>query len=265
ILKERAFGLTNSEGNHGEDVKDYYFFLDSTPTHSWMRWLYKYAQAAFPYAELVEENGRRGPRDLEYELVDTGVFDESRYFEVEVDYAKAAPDDLLITIRATNRGPDAAPLHLLPTLWFRNIWFRDDRPRPRIERAGDGTLRAESGPLGVRHLYVEGECELLFTDNETNDARFGEGENPSPFVKDAFHDAIVDGQAGATNPDGFGTKAAAHLRATVATGETWTVRLRFSDEELASPFAEFDAIVEERRAEADEFYASVIPSSLGDD
>ncbi|HEY7537497.1 MAG TPA: hypothetical protein VH721_05870, partial [Gaiellaceae bacterium] len=151
ILKERAFGLTNSEGNHGEDVKEYYFFLDSTPTHSWMRWLYKYPQAEYPYSDLVTENGRRGPRDLEYELLDTGVFTESRYFDVEVDYAKAGPDDVLISISATNRGPDAAPLHLLPTLWFRNTWQRSaDGSRPRLSRAGrKGTaIVAEDPELG---------------------------------------------------------------------------------------------------------------------
>jgi hypothetical protein len=264
ILKERAFGLTNTEGNHGEDVKDYYFFLDSTPTHSWMRWLYKYPQAEFPYDGLVTENRRRGPLDLEYELIDTGVFDESRYFDVEVEYAKASPEDLLVTIRATNRGPDAAPLHLLPTLWFRNVWWRDDRPQPRIERGGPRALRVDS-VLGVRHLYVDADCDLLFTDNETNRERFGEGANPSPYVKDAFHAAVVDGRAEATNPAEVGTKAAAHLRAVVEPGATWTVRLRLTDEALEQPFAVFDRVAAGRREEADEFYAETIPAAVPDD
>jgi hypothetical protein len=266
ILKERIFGLTNTEGNHGEDVKEYYYFLDSTPTHSWMRWLYRYPQAAFPYGDLVDENRRRSAQEMEYELVDTGVFDEGRYFDVEVDYAKASPDDLLIEIRATNRGPDPAPLHLLPTLWFRNVWFRDDRPRPWIEQAGTHGLRANSPGLGDRFLSVDTDCELVFTDNETNLERFGEGVNPSPYVKDSFHAAIVGGVPEATNPESIGTKAAAHLHSVVEPGASWTVRLRLSDEEpAAKPFADFDSIVAERRAEADEFYGGVIPAALTDD
>jgi hypothetical protein len=264
ILKERAFGLTNGEGNHGEDVKDYYFFLDSTPTHSWMRWLYKYPQAAFPYSDLVETNRRRGPREPEYELADTGVFAGGRYFDVEVAYAKASPDDLLVTIAATNRGPNAAPLHLLPTLWFRNTWFRGGPRLGRIERRGTSGLTAEHPDLGTWHLDVDAECELLFTDNETNRERFGEGENAG-FVKDAFHEAIVHGRADATNPAGTCTKAAAHLRAVVEPGETWTVWLRLRERSTTKPFARFAATVDARRAEADEFYAEVIPESLPDD
>jgi hypothetical protein len=202
ILKERAFGLTNIEGNHGEDVKEYYFFLDSTPTHSWLRWLYKYPQAEYPYRELVDENGRRGPHEFEYELVDTGVFAGDRYFDVEVDYAKGGPEDILVTIRATNNGPDAAPLHLLPTLWFRNTWQHGGDERPQLSRASGiwPTIRAQHPSLGERYLHVDSDCTLLFTENETNAERFGEGVNPSPYVKDAFHDVVVGGRVAAANP-----------------------------------------------------------------
>jgi hypothetical protein len=268
ILKERAFGLTNSQGNHGEDVKEYYFFLDSTPTHSWMRWLYKYPQGEYPYADLVTENGRRGPRDFEYELLDTGVFAGSRYFDVEVDYAKAGPDDILITISATNRGPDPAPLHVLPTLWFRNTWTTSGGDsRPRLSRAGGkGTaIVAEHPELGIYHLHVDAGCPLLFTENETNSERFGEGQNAFPYVKDAFHEAVVGGRAEATNPDEVGTKAAAHLHAIAEPGETWTVRLRLTPKATKTPFSRFDETLAERRNEADEFYATVIPASLPDD
>jgi hypothetical protein len=266
ILKERAFGLTNVEGNHGEDLKEYYFYLDSTPTHSWMRWLYKYPQAEFPYADLVTENRRRGPHEMEYELIDTGVFAEGRYFDVEVDYAKASPEDLLVEIRATNRGPDAAPLHLLPTLWFRNTWSRDDdAERPRLTRGSSAAIRVEHPTLGVFFLHVEGDAEVLFTENETNRERFGEGENSSPFVKDAFHASVVGGDIAATNPDGLGTKAAAHVTAVVGPGETWTVRLRLAHAELADPFGEFEAIAAARRAEADEFYGALLPETSSED
>jgi hypothetical protein len=267
ILKERAFGLTNTEGNHGEDVKEYYFFLDSTPTHSWLRWHYKYPQASYPYLELVEENARRGPRDFEYELVDTGVFDDDRYFDVEVDYAKAGPEDILITIAATNNGPEAAPLHLLPTLWFRNTWQHGGDERPQLSRASGiwPTIRAQHPSLGERYLHLDSNCALLFTENETNAERFGEGANASPYVKDAFHEVVVGGRAEAANPDGTGTKAAAHLQAVVGPGETWTVRLRLAPEAGGDPFARFDEIRAERRAEADEFYAGVIPSALSAD
>ncbi len=268
ILKERAFGLTNGQGNHGEDVKEYYYFLDSTPTHSWMRWLYKYPQAEYPYGDLIAENGHRGPRDLEYELLDTGVFAESRYFDVEVDFAKVGPDDILITIAASNRGPDAAPLHLLPTLWFRNTWYRSDGgSRPRMSRAeGKATgISAEHPDLGTYYLYVDGGPQLLFTENETNSERFGEGQNATPYVKDAFHEAVVGGRSEATNPAEVGTKAAAHLNAVVGPGETWTVRLRLTAKATGSPFSRFDQTIAKRRDEADEFYGEVIPAGLPDD
>jgi hypothetical protein len=268
ILKERAFGLTNGEGNHGEDVKEYYHFLDSTPTHSWMRWLYKYPQAAYPYTDLVAENGRRGPTDFEYELIDTGVFEDNRYFDVEVEYAKAGPEDIVITISATNNGPDPAPLHLLPTLWFRKTWaIPDGGERPQLSRAGGiwPAIRAEHPRLGARYLHVDADCTLLFTDNETNSERFGEGENASPYVKDAFHEAVVHGREEAVNPNGVGTKAAAHAYSLVGPGETWTVHLRLAPESGGDPFAGIDDVRAERKAEADEFYASVIPAELTDD
>ncbi|HEY7207725.1 MAG TPA: hypothetical protein VH416_05745 [Gaiellaceae bacterium] len=269
ILKERAFGLTNSEGNHGEDVKEYYFFLDATPTHSWLRWLYKYPQDAFPYAELVEENRRRSQHDFEYELFDTGVFDESRYFDVEVEYAKAGPDDILATIRATNRGPEPAPLHLLPTLWFRNTWSDgSEGARPLLSRTASRppAIRAEHPELGVLHLYVDGDARLLFTENETNSERLWGSPNVTPHVKDAFHEAVVNGRDEAVNADGTGTKTAAHLQAVLEPGQTWTVRLRLASEELRDPFGEeFEAVRAARREEADEFYAAALPERLSDD
>jgi mannosylglycerate hydrolase MGH1-like protein len=264
ILKERAFGLTNTEGNHGEDVKEYYFFLDSTPTHSWMRWRYKYPHAAFPYGELVEENGRRGAREFEYELLDTGVFAEDRYFDVELDFAKGDPDDMLVTIRATNRGPDPAPLHLLPTLWFRNTWSSDGGERPRIEASGS-SLVAEHPELGEVFLHVDAEPELLFTENETNAERLWGVANATPYVKDAFHAYVVDGRTDAVNPERVGSKAAAHLQATVAPGATWTIRLRLTASRREDAFTDFDAVAAARREEADEFYGELTPPALSDD
>jgi mannosylglycerate hydrolase MGH1-like protein/glycosyl hydrolase family 63 len=273
ILKERIFGLTGPQGNHGEDAKDYYFYLDSTPTHSYMKGLYKYPQAAFPYTALVEESGRRGRRDPELELVDTGVFADDRYFDVAVEYAKAAPEDLLIRITVTNRGPDAAPLHLLPTLWCRNTWAWDDAvPRPRLRR-GPATKGASSIVVehrefgGAYQLYADDAPELLFTENETNQRRIHGAENPTPFVKDAFHELVVHGQAGAVNPAQEGTKAAAYYRLLVAPGESTVVRLRLVDGDLkGSAFGKrFDTLFAERRDEANEFYAGVIPAKLSDD
>src|SRR3954471_5728438 len=212
ILKERLFGLTNSEGNHGEDVKEYYFYLDSTPTHSYMRYLYKYPQAAYPYADLIDTNRSRGRTEMEYELLDTGVFAEDRYFDVQVEYAKAAPDDLAIRITATNRGPERATLHLLPTLWFRNTWSwggRDDAQRPTLARGPVGTTSIDAAHpvLGARRLVADGEPALLFTENETNTERLAGVSNHSPYVKDAFHRYLVAGEIAAVNPTGIGTKA----------------------------------------------------------
>jgi hypothetical protein len=262
ILKERLFGLTGNEGNHGEDVKEYYFYLDSTPTHSYMKWLYKYPQAAFPYVQLAEENRRRDRRQPEYELLDTGVFDDDRYFDVMVEYAKASSDDILIRFTITNRGPEAAPLHLLPTLWFRNTWSWDPgTPRPRmrasVSRPGWRVIEAEHLSLGRRWLSVEGAAELLFTENDTNKRRLWGAPNPSAYVKDAFDDYVVGGRLDAVNPARVGTKAAAHYRLRLNPGETTTVALRLSDVAPGKePFGKaFDATLAERVREADEFYA----------
>ncbi len=235
ILKERLFGLTGNEGNHGEDVKEYYYYLDSTPTHSAMRMLYKYPQRAYPYAQLIAENSRRGREDDEFELLDTGIFDDDRYFDIVIEYAKASADDLLIRIRAINRGPDAAELHLLPTLWFRNTWSwgyarqRGELAAARV-RQPDGTLVPAVGgthPLiGELVLLCEGADELLFTENDTNYARLYDSANPQPYVKDAFHEYLIGGRHDVVNPAGHGTKTAAHYRRTVAPGAEVTLRLR---------------------------------------
>ena len=225
ILKERLFGLTNSEGNHGEDVKEYYFYLDSTPTHSYMKYLYKYPQAAYPYADLVETNRRRTRNEMEYELLDTGVFDDDRYFDVFVEYAKAGPEDILVRITAANRGPDAAELHLLPTLWFRNDWSawiaESNRAaeKPDLKQiktpAGTSAVAATHPVLGEFTLSCEGEVPLLFTENETNHERLFPGQkNESPYVKDGINDCVVQGDQDAVNPDKQGTKVAAHYQVT---------------------------------------------------
>jgi len=228
ILKERLFGLTNSEGNHGEDVKEYYFYLDSTPTHSYMKYLYKYPQHPYPYGDLVETNRRRSRDELEYELLDTGVFDDDRYFDVFVEYAKADPEDLLIRVTVHNRGPEAAVLHLLPTLWFRNNWTWGDAPKPTVSQTADGTIRATHEVLGERTLNCDGKPELLFTENESNAARLWGQPNPSPYVKDAFHEYMISGRKDAVNPANTGTKAAALYRLEIPAGGSKEVRLRLS-------------------------------------
>ncbi|MCC7421608.1 MAG: glucosidase [Planctomycetaceae bacterium] len=281
ILKERLFGLTNSESNHGEDVKEYYFYLDSTPTHSYMRYLYKYPHAAYPYADLVETNRRRGRHEFEYELLDTGVFDENRYFDVFVEYAKGSADDILIQISVHNRGPEAASLHVLPTLWFRNTWSwfgADVRPVLREVTAARGaaTLKATEPNLGERYLYADGSATLLFTENETNNDRIFGVPNRTPYVKDGIHECVVHGRADAVNPEKFGTKAAAHYSISVKSGECQTIRLRLTDVAPAefsagnghgsSPFGtRFDELLQARKREADEFYRTVIPGSLDAD
>jgi hypothetical protein len=274
ILKERLFGLTGSEGNHGEDVKECYFYLDSTPTHSYMKGLYKYPQAAFPYARLVDENRQRSRHEGELELIDTGVFDDDRYFDVVVEYAKATTDDLLVRIAVTNRGPDPAPLHLLPTLWFRNTWSWDhdaEHPRLRREGADRALVVVEHSGLGGRYrLDCEGAPALLFTENDTNTERLYGVPNPRPYVKDGFHEYVVHGRADAVNPAGEGTKAAAHYRLTIGPGETAVVRLRLAREDEPGgadrPLDDrFDRLVALRREEADAFYATVIPAKLSDD
>jgi len=275
ILKERLFGLTGNEGNHGEDVKEYYFYLDSTPTHSYMKYLYKYPQAAFPYGRLVEENRRRGRGAPEFELLDTGVFDGDRYFDVFAEYAKATPEEILIRLQVINRGPEAAQVNLLPTIWFRNTWsWGFDARRPRL-RKGPAVREASVVELnhqyyGHRRLYCESLPELLFTENETNSRRLYGSENDSPYVKDGINEYIVHGAKHAVNPEQVGTKAAAHYPLTIGPGESVTVRLRFTKAELSptgkGPFgADFDRIFSERQREADEFYATVIPGSLSPD
>ena len=270
ILKERLFGLTGPEGNHGEDVKEYYLYLDSTPTHSVMKALYRYPQRAFPYVDLVAENRRRGKLDPEYELIDTGVFAENRFFDVVVEYVKAAPDDLRIRISATNHGPDAAPLHLLPTLWFRNTWAwgRDDA-RPTLRAEGDAATQAVHAThpsLGDYWLHLtSGSPAILFTENETNARRLWGAENRTPHVKDGINDAVVHGDARAVNPAKVGTKAAAHYRLVIEPGATETITLALSASPTAPSAAESDAVFAARRAEADAFYARLARPAMSDD
>ncbi len=272
ILKERLFGLTNSESNHGEDVKEYYFYLDSTPTHSYMKYLYKYPQAAYPYRDIVRTSGRRSRLEPEYELLDTGVFDHDRYFDVFVEYAKASPEDLLIQVTACNRGPEPATLHVLPTVWFRNTWsWGGTAPRPSLRKAGGkegGFITLSHPDLGERFLYFEGEAEPLFTENETNTERLFGAPNRTPFVKDAFDNYLVHGRKDAVNPEQKGTKAAVHYALSIPGGRARTLRLRLRDTapgKGGDPFKDYDAVLQARRHEADEFYASVIPSSLNAD
>ena len=267
ILKERLFGLTGPEGNHGEDVKEYYFYLDNTPTHAYMKFLYKYPQQAFPYAQLLQENQRRSRLEPEYELLDTGIFDTDRYFDVFIEYAKAGPDDLLVRISAHNRGPEAATLQLLPTLWFRNDWsWTPDHARPSIRADGPDALLATHPELAPYRLHFDPPEELLFTENESNRARLW-GEPAGGFAKDGFHDHLVGGHAGAVNRAGFGTKAAPRYRRELAPGEAWVIRLRLGSAGTAQPSwdAGFDALFAQRIAEADAFYRRVTPFEMPDD
>jgi hypothetical protein len=272
ILKERLFGLTGLEGNHGEDVKEAYAYLDSTPTHSSMRCVYKYPQAEFPYARLVEENRRRTREEPEFELVDTEVFSEDRYFDVFVEYAKASPDDVLVRVTAVNRGPEPATLHLLPTIWYRNDWswgLGVKRPRLRAgtESPGRRTFELEHDYYGRLRLHAEGEPELLFTENETNFARLYGVENESPYVKDGINDFIVHGTEDAVNPERRGSKAAAHYVARIPAGEAFSVRLRLAAEgEASDPFGPtFEDVFAARRREADEFFSGLAPRELSED
>jgi hypothetical protein len=271
ILKERLFGLTNNEGNHGEDVKEYYFYLDSTPTHSYMKYLYKYPQRAYPYNDLVATNHRRSRNELEYELLDTGVFDDDRYFDVFVEYAKASPEDILIRIAVCNRGPDPAAIHVLPTLWFRNTWSWSAGGTKPVLRAfqmgGRAAIHAQhTDPLFQEslddyYLYCEGAAPLLFTENETNNARLFGGTNASPYVKDGINEYLVRGRRDAVNPSRVGTKAAAHYELNVAAGQTAVIRLRLSrhaPDSQPHSFGDFDAIFNARIKEADAFYAAVL-------
>ncbi len=279
ILKERMFGLTGTEGNHGEDVKEYYFYLDSTPTHSYLKGLYKYPHAPFPYEQLIEVNKRRGRDQLEYELLDTGVFDENRYFDVLVEYAKDDPEDVLIRLSVTNRGPDPAPLHLLPTVWFRNTWAfgetKDERPSLRlVSRPGDmesaALLRAEHPTLGHMLLAAEPPEAVLFTDNETNFRRIFNAPDSTPFQKDGIERFLIHGEAGAINPEHTGTKAALHYQRTLEPGETWVVKMRLIKSDavrdkhisLDAPFDETFAL---REKEADDFYETLAPDTMDRD
>jgi hypothetical protein len=272
ILKERLFGLTNSEGNHGEDVKEYYFYLDNLPTHSYQRWLYKYPQQEFPYNDLVAVNRARGRQDFEYELLDTGIFDENRYFDVEVEYAKAGPEDILCRITVHNRSAEDAALHVLPTLWFRNTWswaVEPSRPRPRLsaDRSRHPVIRAEHHDLGQFYLYAEPGADLLFCENETNTARLWGSEPGTPFPKDGIGDHLLHG-ADTVNPAEEGTKAAADTRLAVPAGGQAAVLVRLTREgpdRLAAPFAGADDLFTARRAEADEFYDAITPPTVSDD
>jgi hypothetical protein len=270
ILKERLFGLTGNEGNHGEDVKESYFYLDSTPTHSYMKFLYKYPQREFPYTELVDENRRRTRDDPEYELANTGIFAENRYFDVFVEYAKASPNDILIRITVFNRADVEAPIHLLPTIWFRNTWSWGRQPsRPKLQRVdGSSAIAIEHAERGRYTLRFDGAPELLFTENETNRQRIFGLDNVSPFVKDGINDHVVNSATNAVNQAQHGTKAAGRYRVVVPAGESTVVRLRLTEGVGADSNdigTDFDSIVRARQREADEFYANVIPDALSSD
>jgi len=268
ILKERLFGLNGSEGNHGEDVKEYYFYLDSTPTHSYMKYLYKYPQAEYPYKELVAENGRRSRSDPEFELLDTGVFKEDRYFDVFVEYAKADCDDICIHVTAAKRGPEAAELHLLPTLWFRNTWSWAGAPKPTLALE-EGSILARESEIGDYRLHFAGGGTPLFTENETNYERLFATKSASSFVKDAFHRYVINGETAAVNPKPQGTKAAVLYKFTIPAGGEVSLKLRLCKDpgiEAADALGrEFELTFAGRKAEADEFYASVIPTTTDDD
>ena len=276
ILKERMFGLTNSEGNHGEDVKEYYFYLDSTPTHSYMNFLYKYPQAAYPYEDLVEANRRRTRNQLEYELMDTGIFDQNRYFDVFAEYAKESPEDILIRITVANRGPDKASLHLLPTLWFRNTWsWHENTSKPLLEQrdapSGSVMIAASHPDMGVRYLYGEGSVPVLFTENETNTERLLGVPNRTPYVKDGINEYLVHGRSGKVNPARIGTKASPQYFLDVPAGGSQIVQLRLTiltPDSLGTGGAfgkSFDQIMDTRHSEADEFYQSITPEGVSED
>ena len=256
ILKERMFGLTNSEANHGEDVKELYYYLDATPTHSYLRMLYKYPQAEFPYARLADENQRRSKAETEFELIDTGVFAEDRYFDVVIEYAKAAPDDLHMRITVHNRGPEATAIHVLPHVWFRNTWsWTSDAPRPELSLERPGTVRLEHPELGSCRFDAAGAPDIYFCDNETNTARVFGSADGAGYFKDAIHDRVVGGKRDAVNPNQRGTKAAAHYHLQVPAGGHVTLRTRLRSSGHDAGFDHFDAIVLQRRADADQFYA----------
>ena len=270
IVKERAFGLTGNEGNHGEDVKEYYFYLDSTPTHSYMKYLYKYPQREFPYQQLAEENRRRDKSSGEFELIDTGVFDDNRYFDVIVEYAKADVEDILIRITVANRSADAATVNLLPTVWFRNTWSwgQQGAIKPELKKSGINTIELDATSLGTRWLYCDDSPELLFTENESNNQRLFNSANNWPYVKDSINDYLIHGLKDAINPQHKGTKAAANYQLTVAGQTAVSIRLRLSNQSFmtaADAFADFEPVFAERMREADEFYQKIIPEDLSAD
>lgn len=270
ILKERLFGLTNGEGNHGEDVKEYYFFLDALPSHAYMKMLYRYPHGEFPYARLVDENRARTRLDPEFELVDTGILDGDRFFDVFVEYAKAAPDDILARITVVNRGPEPARLTLLPTLWFRNTWsWKAGIAKPELAEEspehGVRIVRASHERLGTYYFYCNEASAVLFTENETNDRRLFNAPNPSPHAKDGINDCIVGGDHDAINPAARGTKCSAHYEFELAPGEERVLQLRLSDRKHATPFVDFDGLFSRRIAEADEFYSELNAFPVNDD
>ena len=279
ILKERLFGLTNGQGNHGEDVKEYYFYLDSTPTHSYMKYLYKYPQAAFPYEELIRVNGQRSKEEMEFELLDTGIFNEDKYFDVFVEYAKGDAEDILIKITAFNRGSEKSELHLLPTLWFRNDWSPwiaesnrgEKRPSLKKSKAGANVtaVKAAHPAIGEFMFSCEGNVPLLFTENETNHQKLFQTENESPFAKDGINDFVVDGNQGAVNPENQGTKVSPHYKMSIGAGQSSVIRLRLtatSSPTKTDAFGkDFDKVFEDRLQEANAFYKEAIPPSVSED
>ena len=288
ILKERLYGLTGIEGNHGEDVKELYYYLDSTPTHSYMKFLYKYPQAEYPYARLIDENRRRSKYEGEFELLDTGIFDDDRYFDVFVEYAKADVEDILIKITIANRGPEDAMINLLPTVWFRNTWtWKGKSATCGLKAVDENSIELDCHEYGKRWLHFDGEPELLFTENETNNERLFNAPNRTPFVKDGIGEYVVNGRTDAVNPARTGTKAAANYDLTVPSEGEVIVRLRLTDgksidstkrsrkaaktkkvsriSDSLDAFAEFDSIFELRKKEADDFYADIIPDDLSED
>lgn len=271
ILKERMFGLTGAEGNHGEDVKEVFFYLDSTPTHSYLKMNYKYPQAAFPYAALIAENQKRSRQEGEFELWDTGIFAEDRYFDIDIEYAKAAPDDILCRVTVRNRGPEPAPIHVLPTVWFRNTWSwgrKDTKPWMNLEGKGSAAyVRASHDAIGEYVVRADGPAEWLFCENETNNKHLYGALNASPYPKDAFHRRIIAGERDAVNPDHKGTKTAAVFHRVLKPGEEWIVRMRLTgpSAKRAEAFADFDAVFATRIAETDDFYNTVQPAQMTDD
>jgi hypothetical protein len=266
ILKERLFGLTNSEGNHGEDVKEIYYYLDATPTHSYLKALYKYPQNAFPYSQLIEENRRRTKKDPEFELIDTGVFSENRYFDLFVEYAKADPEDILVQITAINRGPETASIHVLPQLWFRNTWsWGYESEKPSLEPVFEDSILVQHPLLGKYMLSAEGYSSFLFCDNDTNVRRVFGQEDATGYFKDAFHEYLINGNTAAVNPSQRGTKCAAHFPLTIPAGAEVQLRLRLAAGFKPPSFGDFDEIVRSRRDEADEFYASLQSNQTSDE